>query len=232
MAGHRRSRQLGAARFRHACLRQPVVRVLLSRLCPLLGQAQPALRSQRVESYGNLPPYLHPACRLGQQRNLPERRRSARSGILLPQRQVCRHEQRLQDSRTLQRHFPCPQRRERDCHTGAPLLRRQLSGVPGFLAHQRHRTGHLHVCPAANTPDGLQGGDSPGRRLPQRNPEAESEVCQRNRQRDSVPRKLSFAGQQRQADCPILNPCKLRSDGSGVHPKDNQRTVAVDSRNA
>ena len=50
--------------------------------------------------------------------------------------------------------------------------------------------------------------------------------------RDSIPRKLSFAGQQRQADCPILNPCKLRSDGSGVHPKDNQRTVAVDSRNA
>lgn len=41
-----------------------------------------------------------------------------------------------------------------------------------------------------------------------------------------------FAGQQRQADCPILNPCKLRSDGSGVYPKDNQRTVAVDSRNA
>lgn len=127
---------------------------------PLLGQAQPALRSQRVESYGNLPPYLHPACRLGQQRNLPERRRSARSGILLPQRQICRHEQRFQDSRTLQRHFPCPQRRERDCHTGAPLLRRQLSGVPGLLAHQRHRTGHLHVCPTANTPDGLQGGDS------------------------------------------------------------------------
>ena len=74
--------------------------------------------------------------------------------------------------------------------------------------------------------------DSPGRRLPQRNSEAESEVCQRNRQRDSVPRKLSFAGQQRQADCPILDPCKLRSDGSGVYPKDNQRTVAVDSRNA
>ena len=46
------------------------------------------------------------------------------------------------------------------------------------------------------------------------------------------PRKLSFAGQQRQADCPILDPCKLRSDGSGVHPKDNQRTVAVDSRDA
>ncbi len=36
-----------------------------SRLRPLLGQAQSALRSQRVESYGNLPPHLHAACRLG-----------------------------------------------------------------------------------------------------------------------------------------------------------------------
>lgn len=32
---------------------------------PLLGQAQSALRSQRVEPYGNLPPHLHAACRLG-----------------------------------------------------------------------------------------------------------------------------------------------------------------------
>lgn len=59
------SRQLGTARLRHAYLRQPVVRVLFPRLRPLLGQAQSALRSQRVEPYGNLPPHLHAACRLG-----------------------------------------------------------------------------------------------------------------------------------------------------------------------
>lgn len=41
MAGHQRSRQLGAARFRHACLRQPVVRVLLSRLCPYWDKPNP-----------------------------------------------------------------------------------------------------------------------------------------------------------------------------------------------
>lgn len=34
-------------------------------LRPLLGQAQSALRSQRVEPYGNLSPHLHAACRLG-----------------------------------------------------------------------------------------------------------------------------------------------------------------------
>ena len=45
---------------------------LLSRLCPLLGQAPTRLTFQKAKSYGNLPPYLHPACRLGQQ-NLPER---------------------------------------------------------------------------------------------------------------------------------------------------------------
>ena len=64
-ARHQRSRQLGTARLRHAYLRQPVVRVLFPRLRPLLGQAQSALRSQRVEPYGNLPPHLHAACRLG-----------------------------------------------------------------------------------------------------------------------------------------------------------------------
>ena len=41
------------------------VRVLFPRLRPLLGQAQSALRSQRVEPYGNLSPHLHAACRLG-----------------------------------------------------------------------------------------------------------------------------------------------------------------------
>ena len=105
-------------------------------------------------------------CRLGQQRNLPERRRSARAAFYYLNGKFAGMSK---DSKTPARFNVtslCPQRRERDCHTGAPLLRRQLSGVPGLLAHQRHRTGHLHVCPAANTPDGLQGGDSPGRRLP------------------------------------------------------------------
>ena len=75
MAGHRRSRQLGAAKV-SARLSTSTSRTSSALpAMPLLGQTQPALRSQRVESYGDLPPYLHPACRLGQQRNLPERRR-------------------------------------------------------------------------------------------------------------------------------------------------------------
>ena len=42
------------------------------------------------------------------------------------------------------------------------FFRCQLSGMPGLLAHQWYRTGHLLICPASNPSHGLQGGVSFG----------------------------------------------------------------------
>ena len=73
--------------------------------------------------------------------------------------------------------------------------------------------------------------ETPGRRLPQRNP-VESEVCQRTGKEASflaINYRLLDSKDKLIAQSSTR---KLRSDGSGVYPKDNQRTVAVDSRNA